>query len=254
MKRRFWHLTLREWWHHITAPLTLLVMGAVIALTALAGPFGTLRLGFLPRLIYWAAMVPVCYSMGYLLYAVVDRTIPGPRWRQIWAFALGNGLAVSALVLGLNGLLGWAPDNRAELALTAGMIFAAAALTSALMTLISAKRAGAATPPPKPDQSPILLDRLSPPLRGPLVALSAEDHYTRIRTTRGEALVLVALRDAIREAAPVPGQQVHRSHWVALDQITRLERSAGKGRLHLRHGDTIPVSRGNMAALKDLGF
>jgi hypothetical protein len=37
------------------------------------------------------------------------------------------------------------------------------------------------------------------------VALSVEDHYVRVRTTRGEEMILMRLSDAIRETAPETG-------------------------------------------------
>ena len=90
--------------------------------------------------------------------------------------------------------------------------------------------------------------------RGALVALSSEDHYTRIRTTRGEELVLIRLADAIREAEPVKGLQVHRSHWVALDHIAAARRDGDRAILRLSIGSDIPVSRANVARLREAGL
>jgi len=92
------------------------------------------------------------------------------------------------------------------------------------------------------------------PQRGRLLALTVEDHYVDIVTDRGKALVLMRLADAIREAAPVPGLQIHRSHWVALDAVSRTERSAGKVIVELSNGLRLPVSRGYMAMARDAGL
>ncbi|MEE4208304.1 MAG: hypothetical protein V2I43_03440, partial [Parvularcula sp.] len=48
-----------------------------------------------------------------------------------------------------------------------------------------------------------------------LLALSAEDHYVRVATTGGEALVSARFGDAVEAVATLPGTQVHRSWWVA---------------------------------------
>ncbi|MDE0344439.1 MAG: LytTR family DNA-binding domain-containing protein [Boseongicola sp.] len=87
-----------------------------------------------------------------------------------------------------------------------------------------------------------------------MIALSVEDHYTRVRTTKGEELLLLRLSDAIRETAPVAGLQVHRSHWVASDQVTGSRRDRNRTLLILRNGDEIPVSRANMRAVREAGL
>jgi DNA-binding LytR/AlgR family response regulator len=90
--------------------------------------------------------------------------------------------------------------------------------------------------------------------RAPLVALSVEDHYVRIRTTKGEAMILMQLGDAIREVGDTPGLQVHRSHWVALDQIRAVTRKGDGAIVSLRHGPDVPVSRANLPKLREAGL
>lgn len=48
-----------------------------------------------------------------------------------------------------------------------------------------------------------------------IVSLSAEDHYVRVRTDRGQALILMKLASAISALGPDAGVRIHRSHWVA---------------------------------------
>ena len=88
-----------------------------------------------------------------------------------------------------------------------------------------------------------LVERLPQNLRGPLVCLEMEDHYVRVRTTRGSALLLMRLGDAMAEAAPTPGAQAHRSWWVAAEAITRFERVGRVAQLHLKTGTKVPVSQ-----------
>jgi len=90
--------------------------------------------------------------------------------------------------------------------------------------------------------------------RSRLIALIVEDHYVDIVTDKGKTLVLMRLADAMREAAPVPGLQIHRSHWVALDAVVRAQRSEGKVMLELSNGMRLPVSRGFLPAAKDAGL
>ncbi len=87
-----------------------------------------------------------------------------------------------------------------------------------------------------------------------ILALSAEDHYLRVHTSEGEALILMRLYDAIRELDGIEGSQTHRSWWVAKNAIKEVVRSGGKvtltiaGRLH------IPVSRSYAKTLKAEGW
>ena len=47
------------------------------------------------------------------------------------------------------------------------------------------------------------------------MSMHAEDHYLRIVTDKGEALVLMRLRDAIGAMNTDDGMQTHQSHWVS---------------------------------------
>lgn len=62
------------------------------------------------------------------------------------------------------------------------------------------------------------------------------------------------LGDAIREAAPEPGLQVHRSHWVAIAAVTAARREGDRAVLSLSHGGDIPASRSHIPALKEAGL
>jgi len=67
-------------------------------------------------------------------------------------------------------------------------------------------------------------------------------------------MILMRLSDAIRETAPVRGLQVHRSHWVALDQVTDSRRAGAGAQVTTSAGDDIPVSRTYVKALRESGL
>ena len=96
--------------------------------------------------------------------------------------------------------------------------------------------------PPSP-RLPALLQRLPQAQRGTLLALKSDDHYVRVYTDAGEALILMRLSDAIRLAAPVTGMQVHRSHWVANEAVRGFQRTGHTGTITLSSGLEIAVSR-----------
>ncbi len=99
------------------------------------------------------------------------------------------------------------------------------------------------------------LARHAPTLTGAtLLALSAEDHYLRIHTDRGQALVLLRLRDALDTLDATTGLQVHRSFWVAKAATPKASRRGQSWQLELPGGVTIPVSRTHIPACRTAGW
>jgi hypothetical protein len=86
---------------------------------------------------------------------------------------------------------------------------------------------------------------------GELVSMTSELHYVNVRTTVGSGLLLYNLRDAISELNPDSGIQIHRSHWVALTQITKLKKSKEGYVCELSSGDVFPVSRRRIAEVRE---
>ncbi len=88
--------------------------------------------------------------------------------------------------------------------------------------------------------------------QAPVVALSAEDHYVRVRTERGQALILMNLASAIAALGPSAGVRIHRSHW--LSRALAAEVTAGSIRQGIRidDGTVLPVSRAGRKLLTEL--
>jgi DNA-binding LytR/AlgR family response regulator len=101
---------------------------------------------------------------------------------------------------------------------------------------------------------PRLIGRLPWDKRGALIALSVTDHYVHVTTTRGHEMLLMRLSDAITEADPTPGLQVHRSHWVALAAIATARRHGDGAVIGLTNGTEVPVSRGFLPAVLAAGL
>ena len=83
-----------------------------------------------------------------------------------------------------------------------------------------------------------------------LVALSSELQYLRVYSSRGEALILHSLREAVELLSGLDGVQVHRSHWVASDHVRELLKNGRNLRLRLSNGLELPVSRSRHAEVK----
>ncbi len=104
--------------------------------------------------------------------------------------------------------------------------------------------AGDAVAPIEHKTLPKVLERAKPALRqATLIALSAEDHYVRLITDKGEELLLMRFADAVAETDPVEGVQVHRSWWVAREAIGHISKQGGNVKLTMRDGTEVPVSR-----------
>ncbi len=107
-----------------------------------------------------------------------------------------------------------------------------------------------------------LYQRLPPKLReAEIYALAAEDHYVRVITSKGEALILIRLSDAITETAPIKGLSPHRSWWVAeaaAAKVTRSEITLKSEQPNQdgqnQGGQTIPISRTGLKAVKAAGW
>lgn len=87
-----------------------------------------------------------------------------------------------------------------------------------------------------------------------VLSLSSEDHYVRVVTERGNALIRYRFSDALSEVKGLPGIQVHRSHWVSIRAIDRVVASGKAYRLILSNGTELPVSRTNVGVLKVSGL
>lgn len=99
-----------------------------------------------------------------------------------------------------------------------------------------------------------LILRLPQELGQNVIALSAEDHYVRVHTPKGNDLVLYRFKDAVREMPEEKGLQVHRSHWISQSAISRFE-EAGRGyQVVLNDSIMIPVSQRYIEVLKARGF
>ncbi len=254
-------LAMREVRAHLCAPVVLAVQAGVALVLGLSGPFGTLDgMSAALRFPYWAGIVFGTYALGTAIAVLgIDRLDQGSRLPVTLRVLRAGGLVgmgalafLAAWSLPFFGLSGLAVPLQATV--LPGVL--------TVSVLIMGLRALWPTPPAVPSQPPPLLRRLPLEKRGALVALTATDHYVEVITDRGRELVLMRLADAMAEAAPVPGLQVHRSHWVALDRVRAVQRRGDGAVLELDAGKVgeggeglaIPVSRRHMGAIRDAGL
>jgi DNA-binding LytR/AlgR family response regulator len=95
--------------------------------------------------------------------------------------------------------------------------------------------------------------KLPPTLRhAAIIALSAEDHYVRVRTDRGQALILINLADAIAALGSDAGVRIHRSHWIAREVAARLPPRSGRTGVRLDEATILPISRAGRKLLAEM--
>lgn len=105
-------------------------------------------------------------------------------------------------------------------------------------------------PDAEPEYPPEFLSKLPVALRRDIIALEAEDHYLRVHTLHGSALILMRLADAGAIIDPRLGLRVHRSWWVAKDGVRALERTTGRVIARLVDDTVVPISRTYLPAAR----
>jgi len=254
------HFALRRLLVEATRPVLLMVLAIVAAVVGLSGPFGTFEaLPPLVRLAYWAAVVFLTFFVGYGASALAAPRIPErtPWPLRILIVGIASGIPVTLVVLVLNALT--FPANSGQPLGAFALLVYCTLISIGVAVLLdvidrqakaSPRAAGAPESADPPQAMPRLMDRVPPQLRGPLVSLSVTDHYVEVTTTRGRALLLMRLRDAIAETAGVEGLQIHRSHWVARSGIAKLLREDARLVVETTAGNRLPVSRSFQSALR----
>jgi uncharacterized membrane protein len=252
---------LREMQRLARSPRVWVTLAALALILGLSGPFGTegaMRLA--PRIGYWGLIAVVTYFSGNLVVALLtqrfERTKP-PLAIGFPAVTLSIALVVLAEVIVINWLvLGSAPRSAREVLSLGVNVLGVGIVVAGIIVYFSrsARSLKGQTAETATAQAPRILQRLDLHKRGTLISLSVQDHYTEIATNKGTALALLRLSDAIAEAEPTVGLQVHRSHWVATGEVASARRDGAKAVLTMSDGRDIPVSRTYVQAVKDAGL
>jgi LytTr DNA-binding domain len=114
--------------------------------------------------------------------------------------------------------------------------------------------AAATDPVPVPEPANPLLDRLPAAIGQDILCLENEDHYVRVHTPAGNALVLIRMRDAVAALEALDGARVHRGWWVARKAIGEVVRRDRATLLRLTDGRDVPVARSAVQMLHAKGW
>lgn len=260
--------------------IDLAVMVAIGVFLGVLGPFGSSAAPLPVRIVSWTGFA----LLGYVFYRPMDplatwahRTLDLPRWAMLVGTSLIATVPMSAAIIAIGSLPNapvW-PGLEPAVATYFSVLVIGGAVTAFFNLTKPGERApetaglpsqtpAAPTPVvgpgplPAPMLAPVaaplsnpLLDQLPADLGSDIIALEMEDHYLRVHTALGSALMLMRLRDGIALLGELEGMQVHRSWWVARGAVEDVLRDGRNVRLKLARGLEAPVARAKIADLRD---
>lgn len=224
------------------ALLMLPVVGLVIGLT---GPFASYTdMALWPRIAHFVLCVIVIGTATLVVSYIVARRFFQGYWPLWAALTVDLALVIPGAVVIYASLGHFAPNVLDHFDpihllwqnLLIGMIFRALSLLASWRRIGEGRythdeKLTAATKAKLNERLPLALRTAQ------ILALSSEDHYLRVHTPSGEALIHMTLAAA---AQLLPdGFQIHRSHWIARAGI----KSANNAKVELITGLCLPISR-----------
>jgi hypothetical protein len=244
----------RRWRLGRTGPIEFLALAGLGLFLASVGAFGTGEAPAAIRFIYWVTVMvgggligavieplllrwPAMTQRPRLFAAVQTVVMTFPITLLVWS--------VSSIMLagGRMTLLELVFLWPSVLIVDIAVVILAWLIRRSTQPKTEVRRQGA--PPPA------IAGKLPPRLaRAELMALEAEDHYLRVHTSAGDALILMRFSDALEAVADADGLQSHRSWWVAKQAVEDAAFRDGRGELTLRCGVKAPVSRSYAEAVR----
>lgn len=241
-------------------------VGAVFAVINLFNP-GDMALG--ARLAFWIGGFLAAWILVRLIAQFGTASAKLAGLNPVWGYAIT--IPLSAAVISWS-ILWWRGGSQLAAGEAFGRIWPSTILVGigffALFYVLysRADSSGEAledADPPAPESTPHNSSQteLHTPLHGRLpagfpaiLALSVEDHYTRVHAATRSEMVLMPLGEAIGMLPPEDGRQVHRSWWVAREALENHKREGRDIKLTLTNGLEVPVSRSKVQTLRDAGW
>lgn len=236
--------------------IELLILAALGLFLSLIGAFDTEQIEPGTRLAYWVAALVGggVFMIGIETGLERIRALAVRPWTRAVVLAVTMTVPVTVYVASLSHVMFERPFAPWWLLLLAPNVLIVDFGVVALVWLARPRDRLAEAPggAAKDDAVPALLrEKLEPKLgRSRLIAVQAEDHYLRVHTRDGAALVLMRFSDALSALEGSDGLRVHRSWWVVRGAVERIKWSRGRGELELAGGLKAPVSRGYAEAVK----
>lgn len=217
------------------------------------GPFGSYLNGDLPvRVGYWVLSLWGGWTIFGLGVPWVARRVDRRIALWIWAPPIMVALAIPAAIFSrlLAGAVWPTIGQVPRLEWYAQSLMVSVIATPLLLWL--ERRRGDRAGPESGSADP--RDHLPPRLGRTVLCLQMEDHYVRVHTPLGSALLLMSLSQAMAGLKAVEGAQTHRSWWVARSAIEGVVEDGRNLRLRLAGGIEAPVSRTRVGQLRADGW
>jgi len=234
--------------HAIPMMATSAIAGVILWIL---GPYGTSAFSLPIRFIYWVGLC-MAGGIGATSFDVIAhmRGWALKPWLKALGQSIGATLFVSMTLLGFTvATYGW--PGWFHFTVLPFFVW----IISIVICGIGELSRSRIENEPSQNMRPAIFERLKPSLRkAELYALSSEDHYVRVRTSKGDDLILLRLLDAIKETAPLKGLQTHRSWWVAEAGVETVKKQDGKLSILLKDGNLAPVSRNKAKSVREAGW
>lgn len=254
-------LALRQLQATVAGPVFWIVVGAAVVLTAMAGPYYTLeRLSFPERLAYWGVTIPFsALTMTFLSTSAYRLAEATPlNWVLVATLAgLAGVVPVTGSIYLSEGIAtgfeeGWL-DGVGFFRLAMFVAPSLIGVTLVVNALFEFRVVGQEDllPKPPPQTVTLLQSKLPHHLGHDIVAVQAQDHYVKVTTLKGSAMVLMRLGDAVRDLEPLGGLQVHRSWWVNPAHLVRTQTGKSGLEMVMKNGLRVPVGRSFRKVLKE---
>ncbi|SHJ15536.1 transcriptional regulator, LytTR family [Shimia gijangensis] len=215
------------------------------------GPFGTFEMPFFLRAAYWA----LCLAAGWVFVSASLLLLRRPGFIHVNAPALNFAMAIALAaiptalsVMAIEAFLRPKPGGIWQLKILLYVLLVCLIIGGAMIIYIRPRL----NAPLRIPTYMTFLKRLPPQLGTELISLTSQDHYVEVTTEKGRELIHMRFADALTELRDYPGQQIHRSHWIAARAFQGLTRENGKVLAHLSDGRTLTVSRSFTAAARDM--
>ncbi|WP_420859240.1 LytTR family DNA-binding domain-containing protein [Marivivens marinus] len=233
-------------------PLYIVLASVATLFPIFLGSYGTFSIPFYQALVFWLVYLvvaaPITQGLNFAVYYI------GVRRRM-------TGLAVSALLFLIEGLastfllyglLDFAFDGQlASLGLVATGVFANCLAIYTYVHFEVAAHRSMTSWQSKLSYPPLVI-LLPYELRGELVSVSANGRYVEVTTTAGTGSLRMRFGDALKKLGPTKGIQLHRSHWVAADHITSVQRQEGGTVVVTSTNQSLPIASARIAEVEGL--
>ncbi len=264
------HVSPNAWKKHRTSFVVAAIAAVFMTIT---GALGTGQAPLTTRFAFWiivmesGALIAMGVEVGVQAWGLLK---PFP-WAQGGVIAFGIALPLTLIVAAMRSIMFDLPMiTSGQLVIMFGYVFFVSLIMVAIGILASRMQGVSGIIPDDDAQNtqdaPVLpepdteienrfCERLPIPLKSAVIyAVQSEDHYLRVYTEMGEAMILHRLSDAIAELSQFEGRQVHRSWWVAKDAIQSVKKAEGKTELVLVNGLVVPISRSTVPQLRKEGW